>query len=86
MEATSRTDRAALSGVGAAWSTAVRTGDDVADSFAAAVWYALSDPAMEEALHEIPTLRRFARLGGLDNVPDETTILNGHRLPPVPAC
>ncbi|WDI98843.1 IS5 family transposase [Xanthomonas campestris] len=43
-------------------------------------WYALSDPAMEEALHEIPTLRRFAQLGGLDNVLDETTILNFRRL------
>ncbi|WDK02856.1 IS5 family transposase [Xanthomonas campestris] len=43
-------------------------------------WYALSDPAMEDALHEIPTLRRFAQLGGLDNVPDETTILNFRRL------
>ncbi|AUI92244.1 IS5 family transposase [Xanthomonas oryzae pv. oryzae] len=43
-------------------------------------WYALSDPAMEEALHEIPTLRGFAQLGGLDNVPDETTILNFRRL------
>ncbi|MCF8811550.1 IS5 family transposase [Xanthomonas campestris pv. campestris] len=43
-------------------------------------WYALSDPAMEEALHEIPTLRRFAQLGGLDNVPDETMILNFRRL------
>ncbi|WDK35875.1 IS5 family transposase [Xanthomonas campestris pv. campestris] len=43
-------------------------------------WYALSDPAMEEALHEIPTLRRFAQLGGLNNVPDETTILNFRRL------
>lgn len=43
-------------------------------------WYALSDPAMEEALHEIPSLRRFAQLGGLDNVPDETTILNFRRL------
>jgi len=43
-------------------------------------WYALSDPAMEEALHEIPILRRFAQLGGLDNVPDETTILNFRRL------
>ncbi|MEB1200353.1 transposase, partial [Xanthomonas campestris pv. campestris] len=31
-------------------------------------------------LHEIPTLRRFAQLGGLDNVPDETTILNFRRL------
>ncbi|WDK30252.1 IS5 family transposase [Xanthomonas campestris] len=43
-------------------------------------WYALSDPAMEDALHEIPTLRRSAQLGGLDNVPDETTILNFRRL------
>ncbi|NMI19824.1 IS5 family transposase [Xanthomonas hortorum] len=43
-------------------------------------WYALSDPAMEEALHEIPTLRRFAQLGGLDDIPDETTILNFRRL------
>ncbi|RWU17474.1 IS5 family transposase [Xanthomonas phaseoli] len=43
-------------------------------------WYALSDPAMEEALHEIPTLRRFAQLGGLDDIPDETTILNCRRL------
>ncbi|AMV01830.1 IS5 family transposase [Xanthomonas citri] len=43
-------------------------------------WYALSDPAMEEALHEIPTLRRCAQLGGLDDIPDETTILNFRRL------
>ena len=43
-------------------------------------WYALSDPAMEEALYEIPTLRRFARLGGLEDIPDETTILNFRRL------
>ncbi|MGV7189976.1 IS5 family transposase [Xanthomonas axonopodis] len=43
-------------------------------------WYGMSDPAMEEALHEIPTLRRFAQLGGLDDIPDETTILNFRRL------
>ena len=43
-------------------------------------WYALSDPAMEEALYEIPTLRRFAQLGGRDAIPDETTILNFRRL------
>ncbi|MDM8009074.1 MAG: IS5 family transposase [Phycisphaerae bacterium] len=43
-------------------------------------WYALSDPAMEEALYDTPVMRRFARLGGLDNVPDETTILNFRRL------
>jgi IS5 family transposase len=43
-------------------------------------WYAMSDPGMEEALYEIPTLRRFARLSGLDTIPDETTILNFRRL------
>lgn len=43
-------------------------------------WYALSDPAMEESLHEIPTLRRFAQLGGMGDIPDETTILNFRRL------
>lgn len=43
-------------------------------------WYALSDPAMEETLYEIPTLRRFAGLSGLDEIPDETTILNFRRL------
>ncbi|CAH2708135.1 IS5 family transposase IS1646 [Xanthomonas campestris pv. nigromaculans] len=35
---------------------------------------------MEEALHEIPILRRFAQLGGLDDIPDETTILKFRRL------
>src|SRR5690606_28758978 len=43
-------------------------------------WYALSVPGMEEALYEIPTLRRFVHLGGLDALPDETTILNFRRL------
>ncbi len=43
-------------------------------------WYALSDPAMEEALYDTPVMRRFARLGGLDYIPDETTILNFRRL------
>ena len=43
-------------------------------------WYALSDPGLEEALYEIPVMRRFARLGGLENIPDETTILNFRRL------
>ncbi len=43
-------------------------------------WHASNDPAMEEALHQIPTLRRFARLGGLDNVPDTTPIPNVRRL------
>jgi len=43
-------------------------------------WYALSDPAMEEALCDTPVMRRFAQLGGLDDIPDETTILNFRRL------
>jgi len=43
-------------------------------------WYALSDPAMEEALYDTPVMRRFARLSGSDNFPDETTILNFRRL------
>ncbi|MBS0457905.1 MAG: IS5 family transposase [Proteobacteria bacterium] len=43
-------------------------------------WYALSDPAMEEALLDTAVMRRFARLNGLDNIPDETTILNFRRL------
>ena len=43
-------------------------------------WYALSVPGMEEALYDTPVMRRFAGLGGLDTVPDETTILNFRRL------
>ena len=43
-------------------------------------WYALSDPAMEEALYDTAVLRRFAGLSGLDDIPDETTILNFRRL------
>ena len=43
-------------------------------------WYALSDPGMEEALYEIASMRLFARLSGLDVIPDKTTILNFRRL------
>ncbi|WP_199914184.1 transposase, partial [Xanthomonas fragariae] len=42
-------------------------------------WYALSDPSMEEALHQSSTLRRFSRLGGLDTVSYETTLLRFRR-------
>jgi IS5 family transposase len=42
-------------------------------------WFALSDPAMEEALYEIASLRTFAGLG-LEAIPDETTILNFRHL------
>jgi len=38
-------------------------------------WFALSAPAMEEALHEIASLRRFARLSLGEPIPEETTIL-----------
>ena len=38
-------------------------------------WFALSDPAMEEALYEIASLRSFARLNLNEPIPDETTIL-----------
>lgn len=44
-------------------------------------WYALSDPAMEDTLYEIDSMRRFAGLElNEDRIPDETTILNFRRL------
>jgi IS5 family transposase len=43
-------------------------------------WFALSDPAMEEALYEITSLRSFARLSLNEPIPDETTILNFRHL------
>jgi transposase, IS5 family len=43
-------------------------------------WFALSDPAMEEALYEIASLRAFARLSLGEPIPDETTILNFRHL------
>lgn len=39
-------------------------------------WFSLSDPAMEEALHDVPLFREFAGLEGWDErLPDESTIL-----------
>ena len=43
-------------------------------------WFALSDPAMEEALYEIASLRAFAGLNLREAIPDETTILNFRHL------
>ena len=37
-------------------------------------WYQLSDPAMEDSLYDIESMRRFAKLS-LDKIPDESTIL-----------
>lgn len=44
-------------------------------------WYGLSDPAAEEALYDIESMRRFAGLELDENtIPDETTILNFRHL------
>jgi IS5 family transposase len=44
-------------------------------------WFNLSDPAMEEALHDMPLFREFARLPeGTTRLPDETTILRFRHL------
>lgn len=44
-------------------------------------WYGLSDPAMEEALYEIASMRRFAGLLlSRGSLPDETTILHFRHL------
>ncbi|KMQ80215.1 Transposase [Candidatus Burkholderia pumila] len=45
-------------------------------------WFGLSDPAMEEALYDVPLYREFADLDGvMTRLPDETTILRfRHRL------
>jgi len=44
-------------------------------------WYGLSDPAMEDALYDSESMRRFAGIDlGDDAVPDETTILHFRHL------
>ena len=44
------------------------------------LFYNLSDPAMEDALYEIASMRNFAGLRLHDRLPDETTILNFRHL------
>lgn len=44
------------------------------------LFYNLSDPAMEDALYEIDSMRRFAGLDLTRNLPDETTILKFRHL------
>ena len=39
-------------------------------------WFALSNPAMEEPLQEIASLRAFGRLRLREAIPNETTSLN----------
>ena len=44
-------------------------------------WFGLSDPAMEEGLHDVPLYREFAGLDGwTQRLPDETTILRFRHL------
>ena len=43
------------------------------------LFYNLSDPALEDALYEVESMRRFAGVK-LERVPDETTILNFRHL------
>ena len=44
-------------------------------------WFGLSDPAMEEALHDVPLYLEFAGLStGASRIPDETTILRFRHL------
>jgi IS5 family transposase len=44
-------------------------------------WFGLSDPSMEEALHDVPLYREFAELdGAIERLPDETTILRFRHL------
>ncbi|SAL07896.1 transposase, IS4 family protein [Caballeronia arationis] len=44
-------------------------------------WFGLSDPAMEEALYDVPLYREFVGLdGGMTRLPDETTILRFRHL------
>ena len=43
-------------------------------------WFTLSDPAMEESLHDVPLFREFAGLTWNSRIPDESTILRFHHL------
>jgi transposase, IS5 family len=44
-------------------------------------WFNLSDPGVEDALHESPVLRRFVGIDlGVEPVPDETTIMRFRHL------
>lgn len=44
-------------------------------------WYGLSDPAMEDSLYDIESMRRFTGIDlQTDDVPDETTILHFRHL------
>ncbi|MFY3384382.1 IS5 family transposase [Paracidovorax sp. MALMAid1276] len=47
-------------------------------------WFKLSDPAMEEALHDVPAFRDFAGLSHWDeHIPGESSILRFRHLPSI---
>jgi IS5 family transposase len=43
-------------------------------------WFTLSDPAMEEALHDVLLFREFVQLSWDQRLPDESTILRFRHL------
>ena len=43
-------------------------------------WYSLSDPATEDSLYEIASMRRFAKLSLDKSIPDHTTIMKFRHL------
>jgi IS5 family transposase len=43
-------------------------------------WFTLSDPSMEEALHDVPLFREFAGMGWDSRLLDESTILRFRHL------
>ncbi|KPX99877.1 MULTISPECIES: IS5 family transposase [Pseudomonas syringae group] len=43
-------------------------------------WFSLSDPAMEEALYEMTSMRQFARLTLSAPIPEDTTVMNFRHL------
>jgi IS5 family transposase len=76
MAGTDRLDRAPLpQDQQEGWPASLSAGHDAEHPSTAAV-VSLSDPAMEEALIEVPTMRRFAGIELIsERIPDETTIL-----------
>lgn len=57
------------------------SGDGVAEGIRMKQWFGLSDPAMEEALYDMTSMRGFAGLSlSVGSIPDETTILHFRHL------
>lgn len=61
------------------WSQTLSLGNHAAHS-PAQNWFSLSDPAMEEALYDITSMRQFTRLTLSGPTPEDTTIMNFRHL------